>query len=96
MPRCTRAPSAPIRKPEELLDDPHLLATGGLADVRLTDGARAGESAKTTLLPFTMAGERLGVRMDPPHMGEHTDDLLRDLGYADQDIAALRLRRVVA
>lgn len=89
-------PFAPIRKPEELLDDPHLLATGGLADVRLTDGARAGESAKTTLLPFTMAGERLGVRMDPPHMGEHTDDLLRDLGYADQDIAALRQRRVVA
>ena len=58
-------PFAPIRKPEELLDDPHLTATGGLADVRLPDGEQApGSTVKTTLFPFTMAGERLGVRTE--------------------------------
>src|SRR5690242_3393484 len=62
-------PFAPIRKPEELFDDPHLLATGGLADVRIPDGPRAGQTAKSTLLPITMADERLGVRLDPPRMG---------------------------
>jgi crotonobetainyl-CoA:carnitine CoA-transferase CaiB-like acyl-CoA transferase len=89
-------PFAPIRKPEELFDDPHLLATGGLADVRLSDGPRAGQTAKATLFPITMAGERLGVRMDPPTMGEHTAELLRGLGYTETDVAALQARAVVA
>ena len=89
-------PFAPIRKPEELFDDPHLLATGGLADVRLTDGPRAGETAKATLAPITLAGQRLGVRLDPPRMGEHTAELLQGLGYTDGDIAGMRDRQVVA
>jgi len=89
-------PFAPIRKPEELFDDPHLLATGGLADVRLTDGPRAGETAKATLAPITLAGRRLGVRLDPPRMGEHTAELLQGLGFTDGDIAGMRERQVVA
>lgn len=89
-------PFAPIRKPEELFEDPHLLATGGLADVRLTDGPRAGETAKATLAPITMAGQRLGVRLNPPRMGEHTAELLQGLGYTDGDIAGMRDRQVVA
>jgi crotonobetainyl-CoA:carnitine CoA-transferase CaiB-like acyl-CoA transferase len=89
-------PFAPIRRPEELLDDPHLLATGGLADVRLADGPRAGQTAKTTLLPITMDGARLGVRSDPPRMGEHTAELMHSLGYTESEVAALRARRAVA
>jgi len=89
-------PFAPIRKPEELFDDPHLQATGGLADVRLTDGPRAGETAKATLAPITMAGQRLGVRLHPPRMGEHTAELLQGLGYTEGDIAGMRERQVVA
>jgi crotonobetainyl-CoA:carnitine CoA-transferase CaiB-like acyl-CoA transferase len=89
-------PFAPIRRPEDLYDDEHLLATGGLADVRLPDGPRAGESVKTTLLPFTLAGERLGVRIDPPRMGEHSSELLQSLGLADDAIAELKARHVVA
>ncbi len=89
-------PFAPIRKPEELFDDPHLLATGGLADVRLTDGPRAGETAKATLAPLTLAGRRLGVRLHPPRMGEHTAELLQGLGFTDRDIAGMRERQVVA
>ncbi|MFZ4760960.1 MAG: CaiB/BaiF CoA transferase family protein [Burkholderiaceae bacterium] len=89
-------PFAPIRKPEELLDDPHLLATGTLAEVVVPDGPKAGESVRATLLPFTMDGGRLGVRLDPPHHGEHTDALLRALGYDDARIAALREAGAVA
>jgi len=89
-------PFAPIRKPEELLDDPHLLATGTLAEVVVPDGPKAGESVRATLLPFTMDGGRLGVRLDPPHHGEHTDALLRALGYDDTRIAALREAGAVA
>jgi crotonobetainyl-CoA:carnitine CoA-transferase CaiB-like acyl-CoA transferase len=88
-------PFAPIRKPEELFDDEHLNATGGLAEITLPDGARAGETARSTLFPFTMDGQRLGVRLQPPHQGEHTTELLAALGYDGAAIEALRALRAI-
>ena len=88
-------PFAPIRKPEELFDDEHLNATGGLADIILPDGERAGQTARTTLFPFTMDGQRLGVRLQPPRMGQHTAELLGALGYDGAAIEALRACRAV-
>ncbi len=89
-------PYAPIRKPEELYDDEHLRQTGGLADITLPDGVRAGQRAGTTLLPFTMQGHRLEVREQPPKAGEHSDTLLAQLGYSTAEIASLREAHVVA
>jgi crotonobetainyl-CoA:carnitine CoA-transferase CaiB-like acyl-CoA transferase len=89
-------PFAPIRKPEELYEDEHLLATGGLADITLPDGQRAGQTAKTTLFPFTMDGQRLGVRLQPPTQGQHTQQLLAELGYSAEAIESLRRARAVA
>ena len=89
-------PFAPIRRPEDLLDDPHLLATGGLADVTVPDGPKAGQTVKTTLFPITMAGERLGVRLQPPRIAEHTDELLAGLGYSSEAIGRLRSLAAVA
>ena len=74
-------PFAPITKPHELLDDPHLCATGGLAPITLPDGERAGQTAQTVLLPLALDGERLGVRRSPPKLGEHSAELLAELGY---------------
>ena len=89
-------PFAPIRRPEDLYDDPHLKATGGLADVRLPDGERAGQMVKTTLFPLTMEGERLGVRMHPPRLGEHTRELMRELGYEAAETEALLQQHAIA
>ncbi len=88
-------PFALIRRPEELYDDEHLLATGGLADITLPDGERAGQTARTTLFPFTMDGQRLGVRLQPPTKGQHTAELLAGLGYSAEAIAELRSSRAV-
>ena len=88
-------PFAPIRKPEELYDDEHLQATGGLADIKLPDGERAGQTAQTTLLPFTMAGQRLQVRLDPPTLGEHTLAVLAGLGYSASEIETLHGQTIV-
>ena len=89
-------PFAPIRKPEDLYDDEHLNATGGLADVRLPDGERAGETVRTTLFPITMAGHRLGVRLQPPKMGEHTRELLSSIGLDNAAVEKLYSQRAVA
>ncbi|MEZ5707011.1 MAG: CaiB/BaiF CoA-transferase family protein [Burkholderiaceae bacterium] len=89
-------PFAPIRRPEELYDDEHLLATGGLADITLPDGDRAGQTAKTTLFPFTMDGQRLGVRLQPPTLGESTEALLEGLGYSATERDRLRAAGAVA
>jgi crotonobetainyl-CoA:carnitine CoA-transferase CaiB-like acyl-CoA transferase len=89
-------PFAPIRRPEELYADPHLQATGGLADVTLTDGARAGQTAQTTLLPLAMGGERIGAGQGLAHKGEHTDAVLASIGCDAAEIAALRANAAVA
>ena len=89
-------PYAPISRPEQLFDDPHLMATGGLAEVVLSDGDKAGQTAKTTLLPLRMDGERLPVRSNPPKAGEHTVELLASLGYSAVEIEGMRQQQAVA
>ena len=71
-------PYAPIAKPQDLLDDPHLLATGGLADLTLSDGDKAGQTVKTTLFPFTLDGQRPGVVVRGP--GREVHDALAGRG----------------
>ena len=79
-------PFAPIVQPQDLFDDPHLLATGGLAAVQLPDG----RETQVPLMPITMDGHRPGVRSNPPRLGEHTDALLLEAGYIVNHIKRLK------
>ncbi len=85
-------PFAPITRPEELFDDPHLNQSGGLAPIRLNNGTES----KVPLLPLTLSGMRPGVRLQPPRAGEHTAALLQEVGYSDAEVAALRAQGAVA
>jgi crotonobetainyl-CoA:carnitine CoA-transferase CaiB-like acyl-CoA transferase len=85
-------PFAPITRPQDLFEDPHLLATSGLAPVTLPpDASSAGQAVHTRvpLLPLTLQGERLGVRSAPPSLGEHSRALLQALGYDAAQVGAL-------
>jgi len=81
-------PFAPIGKPEELFDDPHLNAASGLLDMEMEDGERC----KLPSLPISLDGKRPGLQMDPPKAGEHTVEILESLGL---DIAALKKDGVI-
>ncbi len=94
MDKCERAglPYAPIVKPQELFDDPHLNASGGLAEITLADG----RAARVPKLPVEMDGRRFGTELDVPATGSHTRALLAELGYSDADIERLAGAGVVA
>jgi crotonobetainyl-CoA:carnitine CoA-transferase CaiB-like acyl-CoA transferase len=64
--------------------------------VKLPDGDKAGQTVKTTLFPITMQGQRLGVRLDPPRLGEHSRELLAGAGFAREEVDALLAKSVVA
>ena len=78
-------PFAPITDPQHLFEDPHLQATGGLAPMTLPDGRQTA----TPLLPLMLDGQRLGLRLDPPRLGQHGRELLQSLGYAEKEISAM-------
>ena len=78
-------PFAPIARPHDLLDDPHLNTTGALAPITLPDG----RDSKTVLLPLTLDGKHLEVRLSPPKLGEHSLEILTALGYSLEQAQAL-------
>ncbi|MFN3630065.1 MAG: CaiB/BaiF CoA transferase family protein [Casimicrobiaceae bacterium] len=88
-------PYAPIRAPHELVDDPHLTATGGLVPMRLPDGAKAGQTVKTALAPLTFDGERLPMRTDPPRLGEGAIDWLEAAGVDTVSLERLRSAGII-
>jgi crotonobetainyl-CoA:carnitine CoA-transferase CaiB-like acyl-CoA transferase len=94
MARCEALglPFAPIAKPEDLFDDPHLKASGGLSRITLPNG----RAADVPVLPLEMDGRRFGTRHDLPRVGEHTRELLAGIGYEDRAIGDLLARGVIA
>jgi len=71
-------PYAPISRPEQLVDDPHLKQSGGLVPMTTDDGG----TTEVVLLPLLMGGRRPGVRMPLPKVGEHTEEVLAGLTRA--------------
>ncbi len=84
-------PYAPITRPRDLFDDPHLNA-GGMIETK----DPRGTSFKVPGLPLELGGKRLGLRNQPPVVSENARELLASLGYAAARIDALIADKVVA
>ena len=80
----TGLPFAPIARPEDLFDDPQMNA-GGLVEVTLADGRRT----RLPAMPVAFGDQRLGLRHDLPQAGEHTAEVLGELGYSPEEQARL-------
>lgn len=78
----TGLPFAPIQRPEDLASDPHLLESGGLLDMTIPDGGQISLPA----MPISIDGERPGLTINPPEIGAHSVEVLRDLGLSQNEI----------
>jgi crotonobetainyl-CoA:carnitine CoA-transferase CaiB-like acyl-CoA transferase len=84
-------PFAPVARPRDLVDDPHLNA-GGMVE---THDPR-GFDFKVPGLPLELGGKRLPLRNQPPAVSQDARELLAGLGYAAARIDALFADGVVA
>jgi crotonobetainyl-CoA:carnitine CoA-transferase CaiB-like acyl-CoA transferase len=93
MDRCEQLglPFAPIAKPEDLFEDPHLNASGGLTPVTLPNGVKT----KVPNLPIEMDGARFGTRLDIPGIGQHTREVLSELGYSPVEVERMVAGKIV-
>jgi crotonobetainyl-CoA:carnitine CoA-transferase CaiB-like acyl-CoA transferase len=83
---------APLKSPAEVIDDQQALANGFVTPVSFDDGG----SYLTGAPPAQFDGRPIGDLKASPTHGEHTDDVMRELGMTDERIANLRSRSVLA
>ena len=81
----TGLPFAPIGKPEDMFDDPHLNSGDGLEKTILTDGT----VTKLPTLPIAMGGKRPSQTFTMPKPGADVQETLAALGYDDKAIEEL-------
>jgi len=84
-------PFAPVAKVEDLFDDPHLLASGGLLDTVLPGDIHT----RLPRLPVEIGSHRLGVRRHAPRIGEHSAEVLADIGIGEAAIAELERQGII-
>ena len=78
-------PYAPVQRPDQLLDDPHLHATGQLLPTPMKDG----KIGKLPKMPFNSSDYEFGIRRPPPGLGEHTREVLAEAGFSSGEIDAM-------
>jgi crotonobetainyl-CoA:carnitine CoA-transferase CaiB-like acyl-CoA transferase len=87
-----RVPFAPLNSPLDVLADPHLNEGSRLLGVQTAQG----QTVRVPAVPVAGDGLAGGVRHDPPALGQHTAEILAELGYTPAEIDSLLERRVVA
>lgn len=87
-----RLPAGPVLSPQQVLDDPHIAAKGLFQPVEYPGLDIPAPLMKTPVELSETPGE---IRTRPPTLGEHTDQLMEELGYSAEEISDLREKRIV-
>jgi crotonobetainyl-CoA:carnitine CoA-transferase CaiB-like acyl-CoA transferase len=87
---------APVQTPEEVVADPQALAAGALTQVPLKsgEGSYTAVAMPTGFMNFDGSADGL-PKGQSPELGEHTAQVLAELGYTPAQVDDLRARRVV-
>ena len=83
--------AAPVAKVEDLFDDPHLNASGALLDSILPGDIHT----KLPRLPIEIGTHKLGLRRQAPRIGEHTGEVLGEIGIDVDEVARLARAGVI-
>jgi crotonobetainyl-CoA:carnitine CoA-transferase CaiB-like acyl-CoA transferase len=73
------------------VDDPQAAACGAFVEVPTADGG----TTRAVSSPVDFSDTRWGVSSPPPELGQHTEEVLLEIGYDWERIAALKQKRVV-
>jgi formyl-CoA transferase len=87
-----RIPAGPVNSPRQVLDDPAVRASGAFHDIAYPGAARPVPLAAP---PASMTRTPPRIRLRPPLAGEHTAELLAEIGYSADSIIDLRTRGIV-
>lgn len=85
-------PAGPVLSPRQVLDDPHVHAAEYLKMIAYPGMPHAAPVSDT---PVRLSRTPAGIHHRPPTLGEHTEQVLGELGYTHAEIAELRQKRVV-
>ncbi len=89
---AAKLPAAPMNSTQDVLDDPHVAAMGYLQRVPFPGAPHDVPIIET---PFRLSATPGVIRRRAPLLGEHTDEILGEIGYTTADITGLRDRQVV-
>jgi crotonobetainyl-CoA:carnitine CoA-transferase CaiB-like acyl-CoA transferase len=87
-----RIPAGPLYSPQEALHDAHIRAAGLLQD---TDYPGLPRPAPLAPMPVDLSETPGRFRHRAPTLGEHTDEILTELGYRPDELGELRAKGVI-
>lgn len=82
-------PFAPVNRPADLFDDPHLNANNGLLKLALPHSEAANDHVSVPAIPVEMNGCKFGLYKELPQPGQDTFEVLSDAGYSDSEIQSI-------